>query len=83
MIIDELLGGNSIALISDAGTPLISDPGYKLVRMARASEKSVLPIPGASSVTAALSVSGLATIDSHSKGSCRRSLELGKNFFET
>ena len=61
VIIDELLGGNSIALISDAGTPLISDPGYKLVRMARASEISVLPIPGASSVTAALSVSGLAT----------------------
>ena len=60
-IIDELLQGNSIALISDAGTPLISDPGYKLVRLARKSGISVLPIPGASSVTAALSVSGLET----------------------
>ena len=60
-IIDELLQGNSIALISDAGTPLISDPGYKLVRLARESGISVLPIPGASSVTAALSVSGLET----------------------
>ncbi|MED5411374.1 MAG: 16S rRNA (cytidine(1402)-2'-O)-methyltransferase [Pseudomonadota bacterium] len=60
-IIDELLQGNSIALISDAGTPLISDPGYKLVRLARESGISVLPIPGVSSVTAALSVSGLET----------------------
>ena len=60
-IIDELLQGNSIALVSDAGTPLISDPGYKLVSLARQSGISVLPIPGASSVTAALSVSGLAT----------------------
>jgi len=61
VMIDELLQGNSIALVSDAGTPLISDPGYKLVSLARQSGISVLPIPGASSVTAALSVSGLAT----------------------
>ena len=60
-IIKELQNGLSIALISDAGTPLISDPGYKLVRLARESALEVLPVPGASSVTAALSVSGLPT----------------------
>lgn len=60
-IVKELQEGASIALISDAGTPLISDPGYKLVRLAREAGIRVLPIPGASSVTAALSVSGLPT----------------------
>ncbi|NKB34165.1 MAG: 16S rRNA (cytidine(1402)-2'-O)-methyltransferase [Pseudomonadales bacterium] len=60
-IIKELILGNSIALISDAGTPLISDPGFKLVRLARKSEIQVFPVPGASAVTAALSVAGLPT----------------------
>lgn len=60
-IIGKLLAGQSIALISDAGTPLISDPGYRLVRLARAQSISVVPIPGASAVTAALSVAGLPT----------------------
>ena len=60
-LIADLLDGQSIALISDAGTPLISDPGFKLVKLARSKGIEVLPIPGASSVTAALSVSGLPT----------------------
>jgi len=60
-ILAKLKSGQSIALISDAGTPLISDPGYKLVHLARQQALTVLPIPGASAVTAALSVSGLAT----------------------
>lgn len=60
-ILTKLSAGQSIALISDAGTPLISDPGYKLVRLARAQSIQVLPIPGASAVTAALSVAGLPT----------------------
>jgi len=60
-IIKELQSGLSIALISDAGTPLISDPGYKLVKQARNAGIEVFPIPGASAVTAALSVSGLPT----------------------
>lgn len=60
-IINELQLGSSIALISDAGTPLISDPGYKLVKQARNAGIAVLPIPGASAVMAALCVSGLPT----------------------
>lgn len=53
--------GKSIALISDAGTPLISDPGYRLVKRARQLEMSVVPVPGPSALVAALSASGLAT----------------------
>ncbi|PCJ25089.1 MAG: 16S rRNA (cytidine(1402)-2'-O)-methyltransferase [SAR86 cluster bacterium] len=60
-ILDKLQAGLSIALISDAGTPLISDPGYKLVCMARQLSIEVLPVPGPCAVTAALSVAGLAT----------------------
>lgn len=50
-----------VALVSDAGTPLISDPGYKLVRSAREAGVPVFTIPGASAVTAALSICGLPT----------------------
>ena len=53
--------GGSVALISDAGTPLISDPGYRLVRDMQALGYPVRPIPGASAVVAALSVCGLPT----------------------
>ena len=60
-IIDELQQGKSIALISDAGTPLISDPGYRLVSLAREQAIAVIPIPGPSAITAALSVAGLPT----------------------
>jgi 16S rRNA (cytidine1402-2'-O)-methyltransferase len=56
----ELLGqGKSIALISDAGTPLVSDPGYRLVYEVRKSNIDVVPIPGACAAIAALSASGL------------------------
>lgn len=58
-IIDILLSGQSVALISDAGTPLISDPGYELVNVARSHAIRVVPIPGACALIAALSVSGL------------------------
>ena len=60
-VVEVLQGGRDVALVSDAGTPLISDPGYRLVRAARAAAIPVVPIPGVSAVTAALSVSGLAT----------------------
>jgi 16S rRNA (cytidine1402-2'-O)-methyltransferase len=53
--------GHDIALVSDAGTPAISDPGFRLVRAVREAALPVVPIPGASAVTAALSASGLPT----------------------
>src|SRR3569832_1458697 len=55
------LGNEAIALVSDAGTPLISDPGYKLVRAARAAGHSVHTVPGPSAVIAALTLAGLPT----------------------
>ena len=57
----RLQEGEDIALISDAGTPLISDPGYRIVAEARGHGISVVPIPGACAAIAALSVSGLPT----------------------
>lgn len=59
-LLERLHGGDAIALISDAGTPLISDPGYRLVRTAREAGIRVSPVPGPCALTAALSVSGLA-----------------------
>jgi 16S rRNA (cytidine1402-2'-O)-methyltransferase len=56
-----LAGGGSVALISDAGTPLISDPGYRLVRAVQDAGFVVRPVPGACAAIAALSASGLAT----------------------
>jgi len=57
--ITKLLAGDDVALVSDAGTPLISDPGYHLVRQARAAGVSVVPVPGACALIAALSAAGL------------------------
>jgi 16S rRNA (cytidine1402-2'-O)-methyltransferase len=55
----RLQAGEDLALISDAGTPLISDPGYHLVRQARAAGITVVPVPGACALIAALSAAGL------------------------
>ena len=60
-ILTQLSAGNDIALISDAGTPLISDPGYRLVLAARQQGINVIPVPGACAAIAALSVAGLPT----------------------
>lgn len=62
-LIAAIAEGKSVALVSDAGTPLVSDPGYRLVSDARAAGHAVIPIPGASSVLAAMSASGLPTDD--------------------
>jgi 16S rRNA (cytidine1402-2'-O)-methyltransferase len=60
-LLAELQAGHSVALISDAGTPLVSDPGYRLVDAALAAGVKVVPIPGPSAVIAALSAAGLPT----------------------
>ncbi len=60
-LLKRLAAGEDIALISDAGTPLISDPGYRLVAEARQQGVKVIPIPGACAAIAALSVAGLPT----------------------
>ena len=58
-LVARLRAGESLALVSDAGTPLISDPGFRLVRAAREAGVRVSPVPGASALVAALSVAGL------------------------
>ena len=60
-VLKLLKEGKEIALISDAGTPAISDPGYRLIRAAREENIEVIPVPGPSAAIAALSVSGLPT----------------------
>lgn len=60
-LVARLRAGDSLALVSDAGTPLVSDPGYRLVRAARAAGVRVSPVPGACAAVAALSVAGIAS----------------------
>lgn len=60
-LMERLRAGQAVALISDAGTPLVSDPGYHLVAAAHSHGIRIIPIPGASAVIAALSTSGLPT----------------------
>jgi 16S rRNA (cytidine1402-2'-O)-methyltransferase len=61
-LVARIAAGESVALVSDAGTPAISDPGTTLVRLCREAGLPVRPIPGASAITAALSVSGIPAI---------------------
>ena len=61
VIMGHLLTGKTVALVSDAGTPGISDPGYSIIREAAGAGIEVVPIPGPSAVTAALSAGGLPT----------------------
>ncbi len=89
-LLRELLAGKSIALVSDAGTPLIADPGYRLVERARKQGVAVSPVPGPSALLAALSASGLPTDSFHfggflpyKKGRRRRVLEQLKTFAAT
>lgn len=61
VIIEKILNGSDVALVSDAGTPCISDPGYELVKQARENKIEVIGIPGPSAIITALSISGLDT----------------------
>ena len=67
-VLEWLAAGEAVALVSDAGTPLVSDPGFKLVRAAREAGHPVHAVPGASALTAALSVAGLPTDQFHFAG---------------
>ena len=67
-IVEQIAGGARVALVSDGGTPLISDPGFRLVRLATEQGLSVVPIPGASAPLAALAASGLPTDAFHFAG---------------
>ncbi|MBE36884.1 MAG: 16S rRNA (cytidine(1402)-2'-O)-methyltransferase [Opitutaceae bacterium] len=58
---DQLRAGKSVAIVSDAGTPAISDPGFRLVRACRKADLPVIPVPGANAVATVLSASGLPT----------------------
>ena len=60
-LVRRLLAGEAVALVSDAGTPAIADPGYRLVQAALEADVPIVPIPGPSSLTAFLPVSGLPT----------------------
>ncbi len=60
-LVERLRAGQTLALVCDAGTPLVSDPGYRLVREVRAAGLKVSPIPGACAAIAALSVAGIAS----------------------
>ncbi len=78
-ILEQLTAGHDVALISDAGTPLISDPGYRLVRAVRQQGIRVSPIPGANSAIAALCAAGLPTEQFHFAGFLSsRATERGK-----
>ena len=59
-VVDRIAAGEAVALVSDAGTPAVSDPGHEVVRRVRDAGHRVIPVPGASALTAALSASGLA-----------------------
>ena len=82
VIMEKIQKGENIALISDAGTPLISDPGFKLVRKARALDISIIPIPGSCAAISALSVSGLNTDTFLFKGFLPRKREDRKDTLE-
>ncbi|GAB4187987.1 MAG: 16S rRNA (cytidine(1402)-2'-O)-methyltransferase [Wenzhouxiangellaceae bacterium] len=67
-LVERMQQGQRIALVSDAGTPLISDPGYRLVRAAQTAELKISTAPGVCALTTALSVSGMATDRFHFEG---------------
>jgi len=81
-ILNQILQGKSLALVSDAGTPLISDPGYKLVSFLLENNCQVLSVPGACSAIAALSVSGIGSDRFMFVGFIPSTLVAKENFFK-
>ncbi|CAG9295617.1 16S rRNA (cytidine(1402)-2'-O)-methyltransferase [Celerinatantimonas diazotrophica] len=67
-MVERLVAGQNLALVSDAGTPLINDPGYRLVNLCRSSDIQVIPVPGACAAITALSAAGLPTDRFHYEG---------------
>ena len=82
-LIEKIKKGISIALVSDAGTPLLSDPGMPFVKLAKQEGIEVSPIPGACALIAALSVSGLPTSKFTFEGFLPRTSSARKTFFNT
>jgi 16S rRNA (cytidine1402-2'-O)-methyltransferase len=80
-LIAQLKTGKSIALVSEAGTPSISDPGYRLTKLAIDNQLNVVPVPGASALIAALSASGLPTHSIIFEGFIPRKPGKRRNFF--
>jgi 16S rRNA (cytidine1402-2'-O)-methyltransferase len=81
MILEKLQSGLSVALVSDAGTPLLSDPGMPLVKLVKAAGLDVVPIPGACALIAALSASGLPVSQFTFEGFTPRTSSARKAFF--
>lgn len=81
-LVDKIREGQSIALVSDAGTPMISDPGLPLVKLARQHGIEVNPIPGACALISALSVAGLPTSRFSFEGFLPRTGSARRSFFE-
>lgn len=82
-LVEKLNAGESIALISDAGTPLINDPGYSLVESLKREGHQVVPVPGACAIIAALSASGLATDRFSFEGFVPRTSAARRTVFES
>ncbi len=81
-LVERMLAGVSIALVSDAGTPLLSDPGLPLVQLAKQQSIDVSPIPGACALIAALSASGMALSRFTFEGFLPRTSSARKSFFQ-
>lgn len=81
-LVEQLREGKSIALVSDAGTPTLSDPGFRVIRECRKLGMPVVPIPGASALLAALSGSGLPTNDFRFFGFLAPKSAARRRFFE-
>lgn len=82
LLLERLKAGKNVALVSDAGTPCISDPGFRIVRACRACGVKVVPVPGACAFASALSASGLPSDSFLFVGFLPAKTAARKNFFE-